>query len=176
MECGVSSSFHTHSIKRRSGVFIILHQSRFALEYVKHHVQSIQKVSEADHCVVQNLTWSVVYLRNTLSNTLLQKLLTLIPLTATVPEVFVSTMTIFLSDSYDALEENLTHMKSLELKSYPGEKVIDWCAAIFVDAEHLEIIGAFNPEHLGYITRIFEDTPESILRLWGIQKYASDVL
>ena len=61
----------------------------------------------------------------TLSNTLLQKVLTLVPLTATVPEVFVSTMTTFLFDSYDALEETLTHMKSLKLKRYPGENVTD---------------------------------------------------
>ena len=114
--------------------------------------------------------WSGVYLRSTLSNTLLQKLLTLGPLTATVPEVFVTTMTTFISDSYDALEETLNHMKSLKLKSYPGGDVTDCCAAILVGAERLESAGDFNPEHLGYITRIFEDTYDSIFRLWGIQK------
>ena len=36
---------------------LLLHQSRFPLEYVKHHVQSLQKGSDADHYVVQNLTW-----------------------------------------------------------------------------------------------------------------------
>ena len=39
---------------------IILRQSIFALEYVKRHVQSLNKVSEADQYVVQNLTWSGV--------------------------------------------------------------------------------------------------------------------
>ena len=96
-----------------------------------------------------------MYLRSTLSNTLLQKVLTLVPLTATVPEVFFATMTTFLFDSYDALEETLNHMKSLKLKSYPWENVTDFCAAILVDAERLESAGAFKPEHLGYITRIF---------------------
>ena len=37
------------------------------------------------------------------SNTLLQKVLALVPLTATEPEVFVVTMTTFLSDYDDAL-------------------------------------------------------------------------
>ena len=74
------------------------------------------------------------------------------PLTATGPEVFVVTMTKFLSDSYDALEETINHMKSLKIKSYPGENVTDCCAAILVDAECLESDGAFKPEHLGYIT------------------------
>ena len=92
-------------------------------------------------------------------------------LTATGPEVFVATMTTFLSDSYDALEETLNHMNSLKLNSYPGENVTDCCATILVDAERLESAGAFNPEHLGYITHIFEDTSDSRFRLWEIQKY-----
>ena len=104
---------------------ILLHQSIFPLEYVKRHVQSLLKGSEADQYVVQNLTWSGVYLRITLSKTLLQKLLTLVLLTATGPEVFVATMTTFISDSYDDLEETLNHMKSLKLNSYTWENVTD---------------------------------------------------
>ena len=125
---------------------------------MKLHVQILQKVSEAEQYIVQNLTWSGVYLRITLSNTLLQNVLTLVPLIETGPEVFVTTMTTFLYDSDDSLEETFTHVKSLKLKSYPRENVTYCCAAILVDAEHLESAGAFNPEHLGYITSIFEDT------------------
>ena len=77
------------------------------------------------------------------------------PLTATGPEVYVAIMTTFFSDSYDALEETLNHMKSLKLKSYPGENVTDCCAAILVDAKRLESAGAFKPDHLGYIIRNF---------------------
>ena len=122
---------------------------------MKCDVQSLQKGSESDQYVVQNLTWSGVYLRSTLSNTLLQKVLTLVPLTSTRPEVFVATMTTFLSGSYDYLEETLNHMKSLKLKRYPGESVTDYCAEILVDAERLESAVAFKPDHLWYITRIF---------------------
>ena len=134
-------------------------------------MESLQKGSEADQYVVQNLTGSGVYLRSTLSNTLLQKVLTLVTLTATGPEVFVAAMTTFLSDSYDILEETLNHMKILKLKIYPVENVTDCCVAILVDAERLESAGDFNPEHLGYITRIFEDTSDSRFYLWAIQKY-----
>ena len=138
------------------------------MDYVKSHVQSLLKGSEADQYTVQNLTWSGVYLKSTLSKTLLQKVLTLVPLTATVPEVYVAIMTTFLSDFYDALEETLNHMKSLKLKSYPGENVIDCCAAILVDAERLESAGALNPEHLGYIIRILRIllTPDSVCGLF----------
>ena len=125
---------------------LLLHQSRFPLDYVKSHVQILLKGSEADQYVVQNLKWSGVYLRSTLSNTLLQKVLTLVPMTATGPEVFVVTMTSFLYDYYDALEETLNHMKSHKLKNYPGEKVTDCCVAILVDAERFESAGDFKPE------------------------------
>ena len=94
---------------------LLLHQSRFTLDYVKRHVQIIQKGSKADQYTVQNLTQSGVYLRSTLSNTLLKKVLALVPLTSTRPEFFVATMTTFISDSYDSLEETLTHTMSLKL-------------------------------------------------------------
>ena len=112
-----------------------------------------------------------MYLSITFKNTLLHKVLALVPLTATGPEVFVATMNKFTSDYYDALEETHTHMKSLKLKIYPGETVSYFCAAILVYVERLESDGAFNPEHLGYITRIFEDTYDSRFCLWDISKY-----
>ena len=65
----------------------------------------------------------------------------MVPLTATGPEVYVAIMTTFISDSYDALEETLNHMKSLKLKSYPGENVTDCCAAILVMLNALRVPG-----------------------------------
>ena len=40
-----------------------------------------------------------------------------------------------------------------------------------VDAERLDSARALKFEHLGYITCIFEDTYDSIFRLWEIQRY-----
>ena len=80
-----------------------------------------------------------------MSNTLLQKVLKLVLLTATGPEVSVSAMTKFISNSYDALEETLTQIKSIKLKMYPGENVTDCCAEILVGDEILESAGTFNP-------------------------------
>ena len=62
-------------------------------------------------------------------------------------------------------------MKSLKLKIYPGKNVTDCCAAILVYSERLESARYFNPEHLGYTTRIFEDTSDSVFCLWDIHKY-----
>ena len=138
---------------------------------MKLHVKSLLKSSKAYQYVVQNLTWSGVYLRSTLSNNLLQKVLTFVQMTETGPEVFFFTMTTFLIDSYNALDKTLTHMNSIKLKSYPGENITDFCAAILVDYERLESAGAFKPGHLWYITCIFDDTYDSIFHLWSIQKY-----
>ena len=92
---------------------------------MKRHVQSLLKGSEADQYVVQNLTWSGVYLRSTLSNTLLQKVLTLVPLTATGPEVYVATMTTIISDSYYYLSDALNQMKSIKLSDNQGVDTAD---------------------------------------------------
>ena len=106
---------------------------------------------------------------NTLSNNLLKKVLTLVMLITTGPEVFVATMTIFFYDSYDALEETLTHMNSLKLEIYPGDNVTNCCDAILVDDERLESSGAFNTDHLGYINHIFVDNYDSRFRLLVIR-------
>ena len=78
-------------------------------------------------------------------------------------------MTKFISASYDVLEETFTNFKSIKIKSYPGDNVMDLCVEIVVDVESLESAGGFNPAQLGYITRIFEDTSDSRFRLWGYQ-------
>ena len=115
--------------------YLLLHQSRFPLEYVKIHVQSLLKGSEADQYVVQNLTWSGVYLRSTFSNYLLQKVLTLVPLTATGPEVYVATMNTIISNSCYSLVDTLNYMKSLKLKDSPVMDVADYSNAIMVNIE-----------------------------------------
>ena len=61
----------------------------------------------------------------------------------------------FLFNSYDNLEETLTNMKMIKLKSYLGENVTYLCTQILVDAEHLDSAGDFNPDYLGIITHIF---------------------
>ena len=80
---------------------------------------------------------------------LVQKVLILVSLTATRPEVSVATTTIFLSDSFEALEETLTHMKSFKLKSYPGDNVIDFCAKILVDLKNFQSAMTSKPGNLG---------------------------
>ena len=82
-------------------LYILLNNSIFHLYYLKLHVQSLHEGSKEDQYAVQKLTWSGVYLSSTLSNTLLQKVLTLVPLIATGPEFFVATMTTFPSDSHE---------------------------------------------------------------------------
>ena len=150
---------------------LLLHHSILSLEYVKGLVQILLKGSESDQYIVQNLTCSGVYLRSTLSNNLLQKVLTLVPLTVTGPEVYVATMTTIISDSYYSLVDTLNHTKNLKLKDHPGRDAVDCYDTIFVNVESLESAGSFKPGHLGYIIRIFKNTSDSRFHLWATQKY-----
>ena len=114
--------------------------------------------------MIKKLTWPGVYLRSTLSNNPLQKVLTLVPLTETGPEVYVSTMTTIIYNSYDSLVDTMDHTKSIKLKDSLEENVTDCCDTILVYAERLESSGAFKPKHLDYIICISEDTSDSRFR------------
>ena len=92
------------------------------------------------------------------------------PLTATGPEVYVATMNTILYDSYYYLGGTLNYTNSLKIKDNPDRDVADCYDAILVNIESLESAGAFKPEHLGYIIRIFEDTSDSIFHLWATHK------
>ena len=121
--------------------------------------------------MVQNLIWSGVYLRITLSSDLLQEILKLATLKVTIPEVYVATMTTVLFDYYDSLVDTLEHNKSLKIKDHPGGNVTDCYDTILVDVELLESSGAFKPKHPGYTIRIFEDTSNSRIYIWATNKY-----
>ena len=121
--------------------------------------------------MIQNMTWSGVYLGSTFSYAIIQKVLKLVPLTATGPDVYVATMNTVLSYSYASSVETLNHMKSIKLKDHMGENVADCCGAILVDTECLWSAGGFKLKHLVYIIRVFEDTSDSIFRIWETQKY-----
>ena len=85
--------------------------------------------------MVHNLTWSGVYLERNLQNALLQKLLSLVPLTETVTEVYVATMDIVISDSYDTQEDNMNHLQMIKLKIHLGENVTYYCNEILIYAK-----------------------------------------
>ena len=80
-------------------------------------------------------------------------------------------MTTVLSDFYYSLVDTLNHMNSLKLKDHPGGGVADCCDSILVNVELLESAGAFKPNHLGYIIRIFEDNSDSRFHLWVTRNY-----
>ena len=94
----------------------------------------------------------------------------MVPLTATIPKVYVTTMRTFLSNSYDDLDETINHLKSIKINNDPGEKVEDWCDSILVDSERLDCSVSFNTKHLIYMTHIFWDNYDSRFCLWEIQK------
>ena len=95
----------------------------------------------------------------------------MVPLTATGPEVYVTTMTTIIYDSYYSLVDTLNHTKNLKLKDHPGRDAADYYDTILVNVESLESAGAFKTNHLGYIIRVFENTSDSRFHIWASQKY-----
>ena len=65
--------------KKENNWYLLLNHSLFPLYYLGRHINIFKKSSEADQYVVQNLIWSGVYLRNNLSNSILHKVLIMIP-------------------------------------------------------------------------------------------------
>ena len=133
--------------------------------------QDHRKGYAEDQYVLQNLKWSRVYLMSTLSNDILQKVLTLLMIKLTGPEFYVSTAITILSYYYDAFDENLNHLESLNFNIHMEENVTDYCNKILVDDELLESSVPFNTYRLGCITRIFEYTSHSRFHIWVIQRY-----
>ena len=66
-------------------------------------------------------------------------------------------------------------MKSLKLKDHLGGNITDCCDAILVYAKRLKSSGAFNPEHLGYIIHVFEDTSDYRFLLWKTHNYKEGI-
>ena len=92
-------------------------------------------------------------------------------LTDTGPVVYVVTTTIFISNSYYALQYTLNHLNCLNINIYPGDNVSYWCYKILVDYQRLASARDFNYDNLLYITCIFEDTCYYRFFLWVIHKY-----
>ena len=107
----------------------------------------------------------------TLLYDLLHKVLKLVPLIATGPEVYVTTMNKVILYTYSYLEETLNHVKCLKLKDHLEENSTYFCAAILVYAERLEGSEDFKNEHHGYITRIFENNSDPRFHRWETHKY-----
>ena len=82
-------------------------------------------------------------MRNLL-NAIIQKVLQLVLLAATKPEVYVYTINTFIYDSCNYLEDNLNHLKSLKLMRYAGENVAYFCNEILVYYELLDIAKDFK--------------------------------
>ena len=67
-----------------------------------------------------------------------------VPITASGPEIFMATVTVCFSDSYDALEQTKIELKTIKLKDFPSENVQDCVAKILDLCERLENGGAFD--------------------------------
>ena len=129
---------------------------------MKNYTKIIHNGAKEYQYVVQNLTRSGLYLRITFPNYLLQKVLVLVPLKPTGPDVYTTSMIKFISDSHYYSEDKINYSKSPKINICLGENVKYYCAAILVDYESLESAREFISENLSYTNRIYEDTSDYI--------------
>ena len=155
--------------------------SRFPLHYVQDYIAHLRQSEEIDRFITENLTWSAEYLFNTLSHGLHSKVLREVELTSSGPEVFVATMNVITSDSYDAMQETEKKLKEIKLKDFPGENVEDACAQIVTLSETLEGAGYWRHELLADISKVFEESSDTHFKLWamdtyrGVKRYVEDL-
>ena len=162
-------------LQPREKIDVFFNQYRFTMHYVKLYVKGIKQGYQEDKYMEHKLTLSGAYLRSTLSDARIQKVLKLLSMIDTGPEVFVATMITVLYNSYAYLVETLNHMKGLKLKYHTWDNVKDCCDAVLLDADRLESAGAFNHKYLGYIIHIFEDTSDYRLYILATKKYKEDM-
>ena len=84
----------------------------------------------------------------------------------TVPQAYIFNINTFIFNYFAYLEGIMNRLESLKLNCRPGENIVDFCTVILVDADHLEISGAFNPDNLGIIACIFEKTYDPRFHIW----------
>ena len=106
------------------------------------------------------LNWSGQFLRNTLHHELLAKVLRYVPITASGPEIFMTTATVCFSESYDALEQTKIELETIKLKDFPIKNVQDCVAKILDLCESLESRGAFDNQLICSIMKIFENVSD----------------
>jgi hypothetical protein len=147
-------------------------QARFPLEYVKEYVRTFRQT--ADKYALQNLEWSGEYMRNSLSSQLLAKVVEEVSVSASGPEMLVATMTIIYSgQGYDALEQCKNELKSLTLKQFPGENVVDLNKKVTALCERLDSADMMGPgdDLLTKIVKIYESSSEPRFNQWAYSTY-----
>ena len=141
--------FLTDILNQEKKLKLLLHHSWFLLDWIKLHIKILQKYSNSDQCVVQNLIWSGVYLKISFKNDIIQKLPTLVVLTETRTKVYVPIMAVIISNYYYSLKETFNHLNSIKPKIYYGSNISDFCVAILENYERLESTDRFKLYHLG---------------------------
>ena len=91
---------------------------------------------------------------------LLQSLYNDIDPNANGPVTLIALLRIIYSDGYDAIEATKADLKSIDLKKFSGENVVECSTKILDLCERLDTAEAFSQDLLCVIARIFELSSE----------------
>ena len=112
--------------------------SRATLDQVRQHWDHEVAAGRTDHYTNENLMYSGIYIRSTISSDLLQALYNDINATTNGPVTLIALLRLIYYDGYDSIEALKSELKSIELKKYSGENVIDCCVKIIEICERLD--------------------------------------
>ena len=124
-----------------------------------------------DKYINENLQNSGTYIRSTISPVLLQSLYNDIDPNANGPVTLIALLRIIYSDGYDAIEATKADLKSIDLKKFSGENVVECSTKILDLCERLDTAEAFSQDLLCVIARIFELSSERRFSDWAMKKY-----
>ena len=145
------------------------HLGKFPLTYVVTYVETLR--STADQYALHNLDWSGEFLRNSLNSDLLTKVLKLVDISASGPEVLSATLTVIHSSNYEIMEKVRNQLANIRLSNFPGENVDDCCTAMLKLTERMADAGFLRPEHLSMLTRCWKQSKDHHFELWAIRKH-----
>ena len=92
--------------------------ARFTLNEVKHYLNKRETYGLVDTFEFENLTYSGMFIRNSIGPDLLHQLHQEVGISASGPVTFVALMRIIFSDGYDAIEEIKMRLKNIKLSTF----------------------------------------------------------
>ena len=127
--------------------------------------------ARSDRFIRDNLKWSGEYIRKTVSQPILERLLNETKTTTIGPVTLVALLRVIYSDGYDAIELLKQDLKKIEWTQFPGEDVEACCVSMMDICDRLDAADAFQQEFLCTMTCIFELSSERRFQDWAMKKY-----
>ena len=139
---------------------------RFDLAEIKTYISKQRAI--ADEYELQNFAWSGKYLLSSISPSLYKDVLKKVTINASGPEVLMAIVSCVATFTYDSMEKVKSRLKSITIKSYPGENIKNMNVDIKALCEQLYSAGFWEKELLQVISKKYKLSTCEEFCLWAI--------